>query len=73
MSKDKNIQAEIDGLAERSSKLSRRTFTKGAAFAIPALALFSVSKQSLGQTGSFSSGGGGNMMMMMMMMGPRRD
>jgi len=63
MNKNENVQAEIDRLTERSSKLSRRQFAKAAAFAIPALSAFSVSKQALGNTGSGSSGGG------MMMMG----
>lgn len=74
MKKSNNVQQEIDRLAERSGKLSRRQFTKAAAFAIPALSVFSVSRQALGQTGSgaFNGGGTGTMMMgaggMMMMM-----
>ena len=62
MKKNENVQAEIDRLTERSRKLSRRQFAKTAAFAIPALSAFSVSKQALGMTGS-GSGGGGMMMM----------
>ena len=43
MKKSDNVQQEIDRLAERSGKLSRRQFTKAAAFAIPALSVFSLS------------------------------
>lgn len=57
MEKNEKVQDEIDSLTERSSKLSRRKFTKAAAFAIPALSAFSVSKQALGMTGSGSGGG----------------
>ena len=61
MKKNENTQAEkaeIDQLAERSSKLARRRFTKTAVFAIPALSAFSVSKQALGMTGSGSGPSG---------------
>lgn len=71
MKKNENAQDEIDRLTDRSNKLSRRNFTKVAAFAIPALSAFSVSKQALGNTGSGGSFGGmmnNNMMMNNMMM-----
>ena len=71
MKKNGNSQAEIDRLTERSSKLTRRQFAKAAAFTIPALSAFSVSKQALGMTGSGSGSGGGGMMMGMGMMSMR--
>ncbi len=67
-----NELAEIDALAERTRGTSRRAFIKTTgklAFVIPCLAVFAVSRQALGQTGSGAPGMGnmgmGNMGMNM--------
>jgi hypothetical protein len=54
--------AEIDALADRAKMLTRRNLLKasgGLPFVIPALAVFAVPRDTLGQTGSNSGKGKG--------------
>ena len=59
---DRAELAEIDALADRARNLSRRNLLKRSGvlpFIIPALAVFSVPRATLGQTGSGGGGTGG--------------